>query len=482
MKPKSSSFALQATSLVAIAVAALPATPCQAQGSPLSTPFVISRIQLVYSMVSHRQYLSDRVHFYNVNGNPAGNDQYASPMLACDPLVTLYNPANSSASRSKVRVMISDPPVGFKFKKNADYLRSDFATGFQPMARFQIDNEANASARKKFIMLLRELGVNQTPGAAITLGPGESRTYAPWVEDNWTWGLETAGGYTARAFYDWLSSNSLTTEDGRTNNPFGVEAVSGWNPIAGFQTDHLSTATARPAATRYDFEIAHNMSGGWVSIRNQDTVTVEAKAMRAIPASGLPDFQVDLLGGNVVNTTSDGLRSFPMSLGELPALPQITRLFAVEDLLQAASEDDPGGKTPFLVVTMIAKTSALRENRFYETPPLPAGDLYELHFTAITDFDQNDNVSASDRLAAGFKINEMTRSGDQVFLDFSTGPEIEALRITGTASLAEGFNEDLSEQTISIPGPPGSGLHKAIVNVADKGPRYFIRIEELPGL
>ena len=123
-------------------------------------------------MVSHRQYLSDRVHFYNVNGSPAGNDQYASPMLACDPLVTLYNPANSSASRSKVRVMISDPPVGFKFKKNADYLRSDFATGFQPMARFQIDNEANASARKKFIMLLRELGVNQTPGAAITLGPG----------------------------------------------------------------------------------------------------------------------------------------------------------------------------------------------------------------------------------------------------------------------------------------------------------------------
>lgn len=479
MKPDSSPCVKRGAALAAT-LAALPVLPASGQNPALSTPFVISRVQLVYSMVSHRQSLPDRVAFYDQKG--AGNDQYATPMLVCDPLVTLYNPANTSASRSKVRVQIWDPPIGFKFKKNASYLRNDFGTGaFHPMGRFQINNEFNPNARKRFVMLLRELGVNQTPGASITLGAGESRTFAPWVETNWTWGLETAAGYVPRAFYDWNSDNNLTTQDKRTNNLFGVEAVSGWDPIAGFQMDNLSYSGSsnRPVSTYYGFESVNGMSGGWVNIQNSDTVTVEAKAMRAHGPSPLADFQVDLLGGNIQDYSRDYLRSFPMPLGDLPSLPQINRTFQVGDILQGPADNHAAGKTPFAVVTMIAKTEALLGNRFYEKPPLPAEELYEMHFTSLTDFNQNDSISASDRLASGFEVKSVTRSGDELFLDFATGPEIEALRIVGTSSLDDGFTEDLSAQTIGIPGPPGSGLQKAIVNIAGKGPRYFIRLEEV---
>jgi hypothetical protein len=481
MKPESSPHSSKAVALAAV-LAALSALPVSGQNPALSTPFVISRVQLVYSMVSHRQSLPDRVAFYDQKGT--GNDQYATPMLVCDPLVTLYNPANTSASRSKVRVLLSDPPIGFKFKKNANYLRNEFgsAGGFHPMGRFQINNESNQNVRKRFVMLLRELGVNGTPGAGITLGAGESRTFAPWVEENWTWGLETAVGYMPHAFYDWNADHNLTTQDERTGNLFGVEAVSGWDPIAGFQMDNLSygSTQSRPASTYYNFESANGMNGGWVNILNNETVTVEAKAMRANPLPGA-DFTVDLLGGNIQDTSRDILRSFPMPLGDLPSLPQINRTFQVGDLLQGPADNHPAGKTPFAVITMIAKTEALLENRFYERPPLPAADLYEMHFTALTDFNQNDRISASDRLASGFQVKSMSRSGDQLFLDFATGPEIEALRIVGTSSLEEGFTEDLSDQTISVPGPPGSGLQKAIVNIAGKGPRYFIRLEEVAG-
>lgn len=454
----------------------------QAQSAAFSTPFVISKVQLVYSVVSHRNSISDRINFYNTQGNPAGNDQYAVPMLVCDPLVTLYNPGNQSAAKQKVRVQISDPPAGFKFKKNSNYLRTDFSApnGFLPMARFQIAGESNASARKIFRMCISELGTSGTPGAPVQFGPGESRTYAPWVEENWNWALETAGGYNPRSFYDWNAGNEFTTVDGRTHNPFGVESVSGWDPRAGFQMDQLSHSSARPAATLYAFETQYASTSGWVSIKNSDTFSVEAIPMRAVSQAGIPDFQVDLLGGNIMVPSSDLLRAFPMSLGTLSSAPGISRIFSVGDLLQNAADVTPGGKAPFAVITMIAKTEALQENRFYEKPPLPTADLYEVHFTSLTDFNQSDSVSSSDRLAAGFQIHEVSRSGDQLFLDFATGPEIESLRIVGTASLAEGFTEDLSAQTISVPGPPGSGLHKAIVNIAGKGPKYFIRLEELP--
>ena len=56
-------------------------------------------------------------------------------------------------------------------------------------------------------------------------------------------------------------------------------------------------------------------------------------------------------------------------------------------------------------------------------------------------------------------------------------PDVFGLKVVGTNSLEAGFTEDLNNQTIATPGPPGTGLYKLIVDVTGKGPNYFVRIE-----
>lgn len=56
---------------------------------------VISKVELLFSMVSHYNHLADRVAFYNDKGIPKGNTNYAVPHLVYEPSVTLYNPTTS---------------------------------------------------------------------------------------------------------------------------------------------------------------------------------------------------------------------------------------------------------------------------------------------------------------------------------------------------------------------------------------------------
>jgi hypothetical protein len=444
---------------------------------------VIARVQIVFSMVSHYSHIGSRVSFYNTSASPSGNSNYAVPHLVYEPLVTLYNPYNQPLTLSKARIRIADPPVGFAFKKNSDYLRPEFGSGqFLGLARFQIANESNPSARKSMTLLLREKTGAGVPGASIVLQPGESRTFATWVENNWTWGLETAGGFTARSFFDWHVDNDFTNRDGRTLNAFGAEAVPSspgfphnWDPRAGFQSDALSSAS-RPLPTRYDFEIANNWTGNWVAIKLNDTVTVQAKAMRTNPPTG-PDCQVDLLKGQVATVSADLRKAFPMSVAGIiqnGAQPVVTRTYRVGDLLQTPSDTSPGGKAPFAVWTMIAKTNALQQNAFYQTPAVPAEDLYELHFDEMTFFNPNP-VLTSDVPTAAPQVKAVSRVGNTLYVDFTGRPDVVTWKVRGTSSLAAGFNDIL---TGVMPGPPGTGIHKAIIDLTGRGDRYFIRIEE----
>ena len=453
-----------------------------AQASAQTLQPVIARVQIVFSMVSHYSQAGSRVSFYNTSASPSGNLNYAVPHLVYEPLVTLYNPYNQPLTLTKVRVRIADPPVGFTFKKNNDYLRPEFASGqFLGLARFQIANESNPSARKSMTLLLREMN-GTVPGKSIVLQPGGSRTFATWVENNWTWGLETAGGFTARSFFDWNVDNDFTNRDPRTSNTFGAEAVPSstgllhnWDPRAGFQTDALSSAS-RPLATRYDFEVSNNWTGNWVAIKLNDTVTVQAKAMRTNPATG-PDCQVDLLRGQTPTLSADLRKAFPMSLAGIiqnAAQPVVTRTYRVGDVLQTPSETNPGGKSPFAVWTMIAKTKALQRNTFYQTPAVPTEDLYELHFDEMTFFNPTP-VLTSDVPTGAPEVKAVSRVGNTLYVDFTGRPDVVAWKVRGTSSLAAGFNDIL---TGVMPGPPGTGIHKAIIDITGRGDRYFVRIEE----
>jgi hypothetical protein len=469
-----------------LAISALVGLSCSSSAnaqapSSLPEPLVISKVQLVFSVVSHYSHLSDRINFYNTRGVPAGNTYYAVPHLVCDPLVTLYNPTNAELRRAKARVAINDPPVAFRFKKNGDYVRPEFDSGeFQGLARFQIQNERNPSARKSFTMLLREMGAS-LPGGQIVLRPGEAKEFAPWVETDWTWGKEIAGGYTPRSFSDWNLDNNFTNRDGRTNNPFGVEAVPGWDLRAGFQWEHLSYAT-RPLATRYDFEIANNWDGGWLGIKRTDTFSVEAMPLRTVSQTGTPDCSVDLLGGNVVDKLRDLRRSFPFSLAHLrvhaPGNPVVSRTYQLGDILQQPADTTPGGKSPIAVLTMVAKTRALLENRFYAKPAIPTEDLYEFDFREISDFnDPRRFVVPSDVPPPERPILKTTRSGNTLALDVTIGIAAGSWRVMGSSRLDDGFTEDLTSRATFIPGPQGSGIGKVIIDISGLGERYFVRLE-----
>jgi len=379
---------------------------------------VIAKLQIMFSIVSHYNHITDRINFFNSKGSPPGNNNYACPHLVYDPVVTLYNPYDVAIQIPKLRVRLWDPPVVFGFKKNGVWLRDEFAStgGFQGLARFQIANERNPNARRYFTMLLTERSSSAstgTPGKLIRLEPGEVKVFSPWVENNWTWGMETAGQYNVRVFFDWNAGNDFGNQDKRPGyeSTFGIQSLPGWDQRAGLQTDHLSYAT-RPDATRYDFEKANNWNGGWLAIKKEDNFSVYAKPSRTIndpSLSSLPDFQVDLLAGQSQTPEQDILRNYNFRFsdvegeisGKSPATI-IERTFKIGDLLQAPEDKSSGGKTPFALLTMSAKTT--KDPKDVSMPwlhnhPVVEGadintrfvgnalDSYDLRFETVRDFD-----------------------------------------------------------------------------------------------
>lgn len=325
---------------------------------------VIAKLQIMFSIATHYSHIPERVQFYNDKGEPKGNTNYGAPHLIYDPVVTLYNPYDVAIELQRLRVRIWDPPVLLGFQKNGIWLRSEFAqsngNGFMNLARFQIDNEHLDGARRYFNLVLGG-GTPNSYAGRIRLEPGEVKVFSPRVETNWTWGLETADPWNPRSFFDWKRDSKFGEQDNRTKNQMGIEAIPGWDPRAGLQTDHLSYGSGRPDSTRYPFEIANNWNGGWLGIKLTDSFTAQAKA--GISASQ-PTFEVDLLAGNVADTSRDLLRTYKFrfanptdEMSENPQKPIISRTFLVKDLLQTPGDKSPGGKTPFAILSMTAKTT-----------------------------------------------------------------------------------------------------------------------------
>ena len=380
---------------------------------------VIAKLQIMFSMVSHYNHISDRVNYYNDKGNPKGNNNYGCPHLVYDPVVTLYNPYDVAMDLSKIRVRIWDPPVVFGMKKNAAWLRADYASGnYHGLGRLQINNQFNANARRYFSFLLTEMRPNLQPGQKLTLQPGEVKVFSPWVEKDWTWGKETAGGMTPRSFFDWNADNNFGNRDNRTGNTFGLETVPGWDPRAGLQVDHVSYSEGqRPANTLYDFEASDRKNDGWMAIKLTDTFSVEARPGRTMANPGTnPDFAVDLLAGQAADgaggvTSNDMLRTYKFKFGNPtteissnPTNPTIKRTFRVGSILQTPTDRSPGGKSPFAILTMTAKTT--KSNLDYAAPwvhnnPVVEGteqfstrvgnamDSYDLRFEEVTDFNNS---------------------------------------------------------------------------------------------
>ncbi|BCU78027.1 hypothetical protein [Luteolibacter sp. LG18] len=392
---------------------------------------VISKFQLMYSAVTHWPHITDRVNYYNTSGQPQGYQNYYCPHLVYDPVVTLYNPYDVALELPQLRVRIWDAPVLFGFQKNGVNLRNGFASAYQPLSRFYLGNErkdtAADPARKSFTLLLREMN-GSSPGKAIRLAPGEVRVFGTWVQPGWTWGVETAGQYTVGTFFDFDTNqaNNWSNKDKRTNNQFGVETVPGWDARAGFQTDHIASTYDRPAASVYSWDTKSSAGTGWVVIKKDDTLSVHAEAGRPFP-SGVsdPDFQLDLYAGVNATVTSDTLlRSYSFKLKN-PATelalngvkPVVDRLFKAGDIFQSPTDQTVGGKTPFAIFTMAAKTTGDTNDNarpWVSNHPVVDGsmqdsnkvanalDSYDLTLNPVTDFNQSPGIEIEPGTYRGF--------------------------------------------------------------------------------
>ena len=353
---------------------------------------VIAKMQLVFSIISHNSQ-GNRADFLNNFGDPKGNDNYAVPHIVYEPVITLFNPYDVALDLKKIRIRVWDPPVGFRFAKVVGgvehWFRAEMASGeFHGLARFQWSHEQDPTARRWFTLYLTD-GTSQAAGNALRLQPGEVKVFSSRVESNWSWSLECGNG--TRSFFDWNASGDFGNIDNRTNNRLGVEAVPGWDPRAGLQTDSLSYGIGnRPADLLYNFETTnggmYQSWDGFVSIKTTDEVKVELKALRTTAAnSAVPDFQVDVLAGNTEDVSQDLLRRYRFNfvnptaeISANPTTPVISRKYLVKDILQSWTDTSKGGKKCLAMLEMTARTTRdpLDDSKawVYNNPVVEGGD------------------------------------------------------------------------------------------------------------
>lgn len=448
---------------------------------------IISRVEVKYSIVTRRIHVPERILFYDQWGDPKGSGYYAVPYLVYEPEITLYNPYNTYLTLDKSRIQIANPPVGFRFRKNGDALRAEWTDGgpFLGLGRFQDNNQENQNVGKTLTLSLSSLTGIDRPGGLISLKPGESKTFMAWVENIWTWGVETGSANTpSRSFYDFDVTRDRTNKDPRTNNLFGAEAVVGRNYAAGFQTDLLSTPNGRPPATRYSFETGTYGTTSWVATKLTDTVRVDAKGVDTAADPAIPDFQLSLLAGKVQNPVTDTLRAYSFSIDDLiqpaaagPDVPSITRTFLVLDIFQASSDKTPGGKTPFASFQLVAKSKALQNRKFQAEVQPPASELYEARLVEIADFTEPFPAGPSDHPTGGVVVTGVERVGDWLMLDLAAAPH----RSTNSWKVMGGqdpsyMDEDLSHRSLTTEGAEGTGIYKMAVLVPAGKEKYFVQV------
>lgn len=464
---------------------------------------VIQKVSMVFSLVSHAlPNWGNRASFY-AQYDPSY--PHVVPHLVCDPIITLYNPHPHPISLSSVRVRIWDPPVGFRFKKNGTYLRDEFTAGsFLGLARLQIQNESNASARKTFTFVLSDIGSNGQPGDPITLQSGETREFSPWIEPTWKWNSEISNAYVPYAFWDWDYSRDFTNRDSRTSNPMGTRLSASpqtgpgrqqWDPRAGFQWDHLSSQNSRPTGTYYPFELQRNWKTGYVAIRSypsSDTFSVEATPLRVMPETGsltdVPDFRLSLLAGLSTNPTQDIYQDFSFDIDQLTNHVTgdgiISRTLPASYLYQAANDFTPGGKSPFAVMTMIAKRESLVSGALEETGYFDGDQHYEARFDEAADFSSLEFIDENQTyvpFSTPPRLLDLARTDDGQF-NFSyalSGGDANWIVMGGPSP--DEMTTDLTGTAHVIPLPYsifGPKLNRVSLDTSTLGDHYFIRLVE----
>ena len=314
-------------------------------------------------------------------GEPKGNDQHAVPHFAYEPIITLFNPYDVALDLKKLRIRVWDPPVGFRFakiskEKGFGWYRQEMASGeFHPLARLNIANEHNASARRSFTLYLTD-GTSEAVGTTLRLQPGEVKVFSSRVESVWCWAFESANTWAPRSFFDWNAGS--------------------------------------------DFRIT-------------DEVQVDVQPQRATAGiTTIPDFQVDVLAGTTEDVTKDILRSYrfrfadPVAeISENPKKPVISRKFLVSQTLQKWNDKSVAGKKPIAMLEMTARTTK---------DPLDDSKAWIYNNPVVEGGEQNSSIVGAANQSYDVRLIELTgwSSFPMIEWDATKGPGCWTTRTSST--------------------------------------------------
>lgn len=344
----------------------------------------IAKLQVVFSLVTHPETNSTRLAF----APPEKRNEYANPMLVYEAVVTLHNPYDVALKFDKLRFRVWNPPVGFRIAKVSGgvtaWLRKEWqddSNTFHGLGRFNREGQDDTQKNnQRFFTIHLSDGKSDSAGNQLFLQPGEVKVFSARVEKDWRWGWEW--GWKPRRpwqFLDWFDSEDMAgagNRDLRTNNPWGVEAVPGWDLRAGLQMNHLSMENGgntgqRPSSSYYSFEDPKHPCnwGGDPMIHFDDELLVQLRPEKTTGSSQPDTFRVDLLAAKNDDSTDfvnsqDMLRTyrfrFDRPTEEISAnaqKPIIERKFKVGDILQRLDDPSKGGKKPLAMLEMTARTT-----------------------------------------------------------------------------------------------------------------------------
>lgn len=455
---------------------------------------VIQKVQWVFSMVSHPIHQPDRQSFYNEQGDPAGYEHYAVPYLVCDPLVTLFNPHPTSDSLQAFHLLFQEPPVGFRFRKNGRLLRPEAGEeSFAGLAAFQQHDPGEPPGRKTFTLSFHELFSRDSPSLsrAFNLQPGEMRIHAPFVASRWDWSFEVPGTGEAYRFYDWDPAADLTNADRRRRS--GVVMVPSIDPRAGFQWDSLAAANRLPE-TLYDFEQGTSWTDGRVALRLEDEITVEARVRSSSDPSeshaGSPDFGWSLLASLNPDDEPELFQDvgFQASSVNQPeslsaAEPSVQRTFRIGELMQDSEDNTPGGKQPFAILTMVARTESLLSGELARPGALDGDAHYHLRFDPAAGYHTIFRAGGEELHIAPTREPEVTGVSvvsDHEFRMTVASPDgIDGWTLRGGPNLAE-LETELSPLSPPVQLPStagGSRLDMISIDRSNLGEQHFFRLE-----
>lgn len=337
---------------------------------------VVAKLQIVFSMVTHPINIKDRHNLAPkyAQADPRFSGRHVRAWLVFEPIVTLWNPYSVPIQFNSLSLGLDKIPVAFRFGKGVGRTQADLrnpesggtrsSRSFWPLSQF-VHGSGKEDAITNFSFNVRggnmQTGVERRP---IVLQPGENKIFSAFVKEGDSFG-EVVDDFAI------LGSDTV----GATNRGSlikNVDLVEGYNTVGGFRFDHLSRNKAnRNPLSLYSFEKRDPIrNGSWQSciLRPQDSIIVKAKLSNNDANTDSEDdrrqdftllVEMDELNG-IDNERILG-SSFTVREKELlydeDTDPLIERSFVADEIRQDSSDTTRGGKTPFAVLTMSAKSS-----------------------------------------------------------------------------------------------------------------------------